>query len=213
MQRNETFDFSKVVESYYTPDQLSIIRSAKIGIAGAGGLGSNCAIALVRSGFEHFVIADFDVVSLSNLNRQQYFPEDIGKSKVECLETLLNKINPAVKCELEKTRITNENAGRIFAECQCVIEAFDNAECKAMLVGEYISTDKLLVSVSGLGGYGSTDRIITKKIRENFYLIGDGVSEVGSIVKPFAPCVMIAAAKQADVVLEWVLNSSSNLII
>lgn len=209
MQPNETFDFSQVVQSYYTPDQLSKIRSAKIGIAGAGGLGSNCALALVRSGFEKFVIADFDVVTLSNLNRQQYFSEDIGKSKVNCLETLLSKINPAAKCEVNNTRITNDNAENIFAECQCVVEAFDNAESKAMLAEEYISTGKLLVSVSGLGGYGSTDRIITKKIRENFYLIGDGVSEIGSNVKPFAPCVMIAAAKQADVVLEWVLNSFS----
>ena len=76
-----------------------------------------------------------------------------------------------------------------------------------MLAEEYIASDKLLVSVSGLGGYGMADRIITRKVRDNFYLIGDGTSEVGEDKKPFAPCVMIAAAKQADVVLEWCLDS------
>lgn len=207
MQHSELFNFNDVSSFYYTSSQLSRIQSVQIGIAGAGGLGSNCALALVRSGFVNFVIADFDKVSLSNLNRQQYFPDDIGKYKVECLEKLIRKINPSAKCLIYNDRITKENATDVFFKCQCIVEAFDNAESKAMLAEEFIASDRLLVSVSGLGGYGMTDRIITRKVRDNFYLVGDGVSEVGENNKPFAPCVMIAAAKQADVVLEWVLES------
>ena len=207
MSQSNIFDFSQVSRIYYTHEQLSKIRSARIGIAGAGGLGSNCAIALVRCGFEKLVIADFDTIALSNLNRQQYFSDDLGKSKVECLAAYLQKINPSIDCQIEQLRINSENVHDLFSECGCVVEGFDNAESKAMLVGEILGSGKLLVSVSGLGGHGMSDRIVTRKMRDNFYLIGDGVSEVGIDTKPFAPCVMIAAAKQADVVLNWVLNS------
>jgi sulfur carrier protein ThiS adenylyltransferase len=206
MYGNNIFDFSQVSGFYYTPEQLSKIRSVRVGIAGVGGLGSNCALALVRCGFEKFVIADFDIVSVSNLNRQQYFPEEIGKPKVECFVAYLQKINPSIDCRIKQLRISSENVHDLFNECQCVVEAFDNAESKAMLVGEIMGSDKLLVSASGIGGHGSSDRIVTRKVRDNFYLIGDGVSEVGPSIKPYAPCVMIAAAKQADVVLNWVLN-------
>jgi len=50
----------------------------RIGIAGAGGLGSNCAAALARSGVGTLVIADFDIVEELNLNRQYYFSDQIG---------------------------------------------------------------------------------------------------------------------------------------
>ncbi len=49
------------------------IQHKRVGIAGCGGLGSNCAVALVRTGIVNLVIADFDVIDESNLNRQYYF--------------------------------------------------------------------------------------------------------------------------------------------
>ncbi len=200
------FQFSKVNGFYYSEEQIQKLKSTKIGIAGAGGLGSNCALALIRCGFDNFIIADFDVVSLSNLNRQQYLASDIDKPKVECLRKILIAINPDVICEIYKERVTVSNAHEIFGSCNCIIEAFDNAESKAMIVNEFLTEDKLVVSASGLGGYGQSDRIITRKIRNNFYLVGDSISEVGAHYKPYAPCVMIAAAKEADVVLDWVLG-------
>jgi sulfur carrier protein ThiS adenylyltransferase len=203
----ENFRFSEVSESYYTANQLTKLQSIRIGIAGAGGLGSNCAMALVRSGFEKFAIIDFDIVSVSNLNRQQYYYNDIGKPKVECLLRQMKKVNPTIDCVIKQERIVSDNVGRLFDECDCIIEAFDSAECKAMIVTEFIHTNKLLISASGIGSYGNSDRVVTRKIHDSFYIIGDGVSEVGLNHKPYAPCVMIAAAKQADIVLDWVLNS------
>ena len=49
------------------------LRNKSVGIAGCGGLGSNCAVALARIGVGRLVIADFDDVSAGNLNRQYYF--------------------------------------------------------------------------------------------------------------------------------------------
>jgi sulfur carrier protein ThiS adenylyltransferase len=199
------FSFSAVCSRYFSKEQYSAIRAATIGIAGAGGLGSNCAIHLVRSGFEKFVIADFDVVELSNLNRQAYLPGHIGRPKVDCLQNLLQQINPGCSVEKHKIKVDTSNAPGFFGPCDVVVEAFDTPECKAMIVNAFVDTGKLVVSASGLAGFGNSDRIVTRKIRNNFYLIGDGASGVRGDMQPLAPCVGIAAAKQADVVLEWVL--------
>ncbi len=202
----KTFSFSEVSRNFYSEGQLSLIKNTCIGIAGAGGLGSNCAYILVRCGFEKLRIADFDKVSISNLNRQIYHSSHLGKIKVKCLEKILRQINPQLQIETFPVRVDSTNIHRIFDCCDVIVEAFDNPECKAMLIEEYWGTDKLLVAVSGIGGFGPADRVITRKIRENTFLIGDSSSEVNDNVKPYAPSVMIAAAKQAEVILNWVLE-------
>ena len=68
-----------------------------VGIAGCGGLGSNIAWMLARSGIGKLVIADFDTVVMSNLSRQFFFVDDIGKNKVDALEQNLLKINSYIK--------------------------------------------------------------------------------------------------------------------
>jgi sulfur carrier protein ThiS adenylyltransferase len=200
------FSFSMVCSSYYSSEQYTAISKTTVGIAGAGGLGSNCAVNLVRSGFSKFVIADFDVVELSNLNRQAYLPEHIGQPKVESLKGQLLKINPECTINAVQVRLNETNARGFFSECEVVVEAFDSSRNKAMLVNLFLGSEKLIVSASGLGGFGNSDRIVTRKIRENFYLVGDGTSGVDSNVRPLAPCVGIAAAKEADIVLSWVLE-------
>ena len=203
------FSFGAVCSPYFSKEQYAAIRGATIGIAGAGGLGSNCAINLVRTGFEKFIIADFDVVEPSNLNRQAYLPGHIGLPKVDCLKSQLLNINPACSVEVKQITINETSALSAFSSCDVVVEAFDRPESKAMIVNIFVDTGKLVVSASGLGGFGNSDRIVTRKVRDNFYLIGDGASGVNGNVRPLAPCVSIAAAKQADVVLEWILARKS----
>ena len=74
---------------YLSPDQLEALRAARVGIAGAGGLGSNAALMLARSGVGNLVLVDDDVVDASNLTRQQYWPRHVGRPKVEALAELL----------------------------------------------------------------------------------------------------------------------------
>jgi thiamine biosynthesis protein ThiF, family 2 len=200
------FNFNSVAKKYFTDEQYDKIRETRIGIAGAGGLGSNCAINLVRCGFEKFVIADFDVVELSNLNRQAYTVRHIGRPKVECLSELMRAINPECVVRPVRERVDESNIAALFEDCPVVVEAFDKAESKAMLSQAFFGSSKLVVSASGLGGFGNSDRITTRKIRDNYFLIGDGTSGVGNGVKPYAPCVSIAAAKQADIVLSWIID-------
>lgn len=201
------FNFYSVAKNYYSDEQYAKILGTRIGIAGAGGLGSNCAINLVRCGFENFVMVDFDTVEVSNLNRQVYAVCHIGRPKIECLAELMLEINPGTSIRAIQKRIDENNIAGFFEDCDVVVEAFDKAESKAMLSQAFMGSSKLVVSASGLGGFGNSDRIITRKIRDNFYLIGDGKSGVGDVIRPFAPRVSIAAAKQADVVLSWVIGA------
>lgn len=186
--------------------RLQRIRQTKVGIAGAGGLGSNCAQMLARSGFPDFILVDFDVVESSNLNRQFFFQDQIGQPKVQSLAANLRRINPEVSIRMVQERITPENVGKVFADCDVVVEAMDTPECKQMLASAYSRSGKLLVAASGLAGWGDSDRIKVHRIHSRFYLVGDLTSGVERGLPPMAPCVTITAAKQADIILSWVMG-------
>ncbi|NDV26857.1 sulfur carrier protein ThiS adenylyltransferase ThiF [Desulfovibrio sp. JC010] len=194
------------IAKYLGEDCLRFLQTVRIGIAGAGGLGSNCAMHLVRSGFKQFTIADFDTIEESNLNRQFYFAHQLGKNKVEALCENLKSINPDLDITAHTTKISRENMAGIFGECDVIIEAFDDAAAKKALVETFLPGGKLLITASGMGGAGSSDEIKTRKVRDNFYIVGDMKTECNDETPPFSPRVAICAAKQADIVLEHYLN-------
>ncbi|ACV62539.1 thiamine biosynthesis protein ThiF [Desulfofarcimen acetoxidans DSM 771] len=188
-------------------DNLARIQRVKVGIAGAGGLGSNCALFLVRSGFKRLRLVDFDLVEYSNLNRQFFFAAQVGRQKVDALKENLLLINPKLEIEIMPERIEQENAGEIFADCDAVVEALDLAGSKKMLVEAILNTGKLLVAASGVAGWGRIDDIKICRVKNNFYLVGDLVSEAAPGCPVLAPGVNVAAAKQADIVLSYFLRS------
>lgn len=199
-------EFERGLVRYMGEDKLKKIQRLKVGIAGAGGLGSNCAFNLVRSGLKRLKIIDFDVVEAANLNRQFYFFDQVGMPKVVALKTNLLRINPDLELEAVQNKITDSNIGCVFRDCDVVVEAFDKVMYKKMMIETYFSSGKLLVAASGLGGWGSSDDIIVKEIHPKFYLIGDLMSEVNADKPPVSPRVNIAAAKQADVILDCVIR-------
>lgn len=198
--------FEKEIYKYLGKERFEKIQSYKIGIAGAGGLGSNCAFNLVRSGFKNFVIVDYDHIEYANLNRQFYFFNQVGKSKVKALKENLLMINSDIEVEIVNVEIKQENIAEIFKDCAIIIEAFDKVLSKKLIVEEYLNSSKLLVAASGLAAWGKSDEIMIRKIRKNSFLVGDFVSEVSAFAPPFSPRVNIVAAKQADIVLSYVLE-------
>lgn len=186
-------------------NNLRKIQKVKIGIAGLGGLGSNCAVNLVRTGFIHFVLADFDKVDHSNLNRQFYFHDQIGMNKTRALTINLKRINSHMKIKKIITPINADTVIKTFKECDIVVEALDKAEYKKILIERLLPTKKFIVSASGLCGYGKSDDLRINVLKKNLVLIGDLKSDNANFA-PLSPRVNIAAAKQADVVLEYVLK-------
>ncbi|MDP2853451.1 MAG: sulfur carrier protein ThiS adenylyltransferase ThiF [Smithellaceae bacterium] len=191
-------------------DHLRKVQGIKIGLAGAGGLGSNCAANLIRSGFQKLKIVDFDRIEPGNLDRQFYFADQVGMVKVEALKLNLLRINPLIDLEIAAIRLDENNFASLFIDCDVVAECLDRPEIKSSLVAALLPLNKLIVSVSGLGGYGQSDDIRIHRIKENLIIIGDLQSDITT--KPaLSPRVNIAAAKQADVILEYACSRITSL--
>jgi sulfur carrier protein ThiS adenylyltransferase len=198
-------DFSDFLEEKLGTEYINMARSVKIGIAGCGGLGSNCAFNLVRSGFNKFKLVDFDRVEAKNLNRQFFFHAQIGMPKVEALAENIGKITPGLRLDIVSKRISRENVKEIFRDCEIIIEALDQAQDKAMVAEVLLCEGKFIVSASGIAGYGDSDRIKTHKIKNNMIIVGDLTTDI-SQAPPLSPIVNIAAAKQADAVIEYIMK-------
>lgn len=199
----------KGLSNYLSNEELDTISKVNIGIAGCGGLGSNCAHALVRLGFLNFTLVDFDKVEPSNLNRQFFFMKQIGDDKSKALKENLLMINPDLNIEVESVRVTKDNIQDLFIQSDIVVEAFDRSETKMMLLQE-LGSLKRIVSGSGLGNYWNTDGIKTNEVSNNLTFIGDHVSDVEKGVNPLSPGVYVSAAKQAGAVLKMVLKELVN---
>jgi len=184
-----------------------ILQHKIVGIAGAGGLGSNCAVALARVGTGTLIIADFDVVSESNLNRQYFFYDQIGKPKADALKENIQRINPSVKVIPHNICLTKENIPALFRDCDVIVEAFDLAGQKEMLIETVLTEfpDKPLVVGLGMAGWGNNDVIHCRKV-DNMFICGDEVSEITPDLPPIAPRVGIVANMQANVVLDLLLK-------
>jgi sulfur carrier protein ThiS adenylyltransferase len=201
-------DFERALGAYFSAGQLAIIQKTKIGIAGAGGVGSNIAVCLARSGFKDFSIIDFDVVEMKNLNRQHYFLADISQPKVEAIAKKLKEINPDLSLKMEKTHLNDGNIMDYFQDRDVIFEAFDNVKSKKLLLEAFGNSGKLLVFGNGLAGISNQREIKIKEIKKNVFIVGDGVTCAGNENPPLAPRVIACAALMASVALERILKAA-----
>ena len=192
-------------------DQAAVrarLGEATVGVIGLGGLGSNAAMMLVRSGVHRLVLADFDRVEETNLNRQLYFPDQLGRPKAEALAETLTRIDPAVELTLVTERITRDNIAAVYVDVDVLIEAVDRAEAKAELVAaaSELLPDTPLVWAMGLAGCGSANDIETQCVGENSWVIGDLEADVREGLPLLASRVMVAAAQEAHMAIRLLLG-------
>jgi len=201
-------EFESLMVARHTPGIHQKIKKSVVGIAGLGGLGSAIAIALARIGVGKLILVDFDVVEPSNLNRQQYFIHQIGMSKVEALQENIAIINPYVKIQTYQEKLDRNNVERIFQEAEVVVEAFDRAEEKVMLINAISEkmSDKYIVAASGVAGYGDNNEIKTIRFSSKVFIVGDQKTAAQPGVGLMAPRVGIVAHHQANTVLRILLG-------
>jgi len=184
------------------------LNKFKVGIAGAGGLGSNCAVSLARTGVGTLVIADFDKIELSNISRQFYFIDQVGIMKTVALKENLKRIRPEINVVTHQTVLSEKNITSVFRECQVIVEAFDRSDMKQMfieIVQKELAGIPLIVG-SGLAGWGNTEALKFRKIDETLYICGDEMSEATDDYPPLAPRVCIVANMQANAVIEILMR-------
>ena len=191
----------------------SHLKNFSVGIAGAGGLGSNCAIALTRTGIGKLVIADFDCVNWSNLNRQYYFNDQIGIKKVIALRKNILRISSSTVVEIHDIKLDPESIKNIFSKCDIIVEAFDDAGMKEMLAETVLTKlpEIPLIMGSGMAGWGKTNILRERKIGDNLIVCGDEESEVSVDNPPLAARVAIVANMQANAVVELLMKRHEDI--
>ena len=203
-------------------ENVAKLQAATVAVCGLGGLGSNVAIALARAGVGKLILIDFDCVDVTNLHRQQYKACQVGVAKAVALPENLLEIAPYIELESHQVRVTEENVMELVGKADVVVEAFDNAEAKAMLVNAVLEHNaevagrvctnpsagkdcavgqKFLVAASGMAGFDDANSIQTRRVSRNFYLCGDGITDVNDGVGLVAPRVMACAAHEAQTVV------------
>ena len=197
-----------MIASRNSPELNLALSKAVIGVAGLGGLGSNIALSLARVGVKKLVLADFDVVEPSNLNRQQYFVRHIGLKKTQALKELINDVNPFVEVETHDIFLDEKNVASVFGECEILCEAFDNVAGKAMILNEAGASlkDKKIIGASGMAGYFSSNLIKTIKFAKNVYLCGDLTNEAKIGQGLMAPRVAICANHEANLAIRLLMG-------
>jgi adenylyltransferase/sulfurtransferase len=170
------------------------LKKAKVFVAGAGGLGSPVSTYLAVAGIGTLIIADFDSVELSNLNRQfLHHEKDVGKEKIKSAKEKLLSSNPEIKVETIREKITDENAELVVPPCDLIIDALDNFDTRHVLNRLAVRRNIPLIhgAVSGYRGQATT--IIPGKTpclccifptsfkKEVFPIIGTTPGIIGSI--------------------------------
>lgn len=198
------------MDQRFSKEVYEKFKAARVCIAGLGGLGSNIAIMLARSGIGTLKLIDFDTVDITNLNRQAYRIEHIGTPKTTALEKMIGEINPYIKVETIQAKVTEENLQEFFSGETLVCEAFDNPEYKAMLVNYLLEQqpETVVVSGSGMAGIGSSNAICTQKKMKRLYVCGDGESDAYAGMGLLSPRVSICAGHQANMLLRLILGKT-----
>lgn len=201
-------EIEKAFDERFSSEIKEKLHRARVAIAGLGGLGSNIALMLARSGVGELLLVDFDRVDITNLNRQMYRASHIGMYKTDAIVDMIQEINPYIHVKTCCEKVTDQNAQDIFAGYTIVCEAFDLADQKTMLISALLSQcpEMTIVSGNGMSGYADSNLIQTTQKMRRLYVCGDLQSDVGEGCGLMAPRVAICAGHQANKVIQLILE-------
>lgn len=196
-----------MMSARHSPDVHNAVKNAHVAVLGLGGLGSNVVVMLARLGVGRLTIVDYDRVEPSNLNRQSYYIDDIGKLKCDALSEQIRRINPYITVSAINERVTQSNILDIVNSADIVVEAFDRADIKAMAVNALLEKKSVkVVCASGMAGYGEANAITTRSVGKRLIVCGDGVTDSRIGIGLMSPRVTACAAHQANAVLRLIMG-------
>jgi sulfur carrier protein ThiS adenylyltransferase len=201
-------DMEKYLYARHTPGVQDKIKNSIVGIMGLGGLGSIVAGALARIGIGKLILADYDSVEPTNLNRQQYFFDQVGMLKTKALQENLNRMNPGVQIQLINKCLSENSIKKCFSSVDVLVECFDDPAMKAAALRVALTEFESIkyITSSGMAGYGDNNLIQTRKIYPGVYMVGDEKSAAGPGCGLMATRVGIAAHHQANQVLRILMG-------
>jgi sulfur carrier protein ThiS adenylyltransferase len=203
-----TAELEALMAARHTPGIHAKLKQGVVGIAGLGGLGSVVAVALARVGVGTLILADFDVVEPSNLNRQQYEVGHIGMPKTGAMADILGRINPYTTLRTHQAKLDRNSIPTVFKDAVVLIECLDGPDQKAMLIESAREglPDTYIIGASGMAGFGDSNGIQTVRAGEKIFIAGDRVTAAEPGRGLMAPRVGIAACHQANLAVSLLVD-------
>ncbi len=162
-------------ELYWGKDFQNYLYSLKIAVFGLGGVGGFALEALARAGIGHFLIVDFDNVSISNINRQLIaLHSTVGHKKTEIFKKRLLDINPFIKVQIYDGFFTEIVQDKVFSKdfsiesggADFIVDAIDTVKSKIELL-KYAKNNRICtISSFGAGNRMSADKLFVSDISE-----------------------------------------------
>lgn len=145
---------------------LEKLQKSKVAVVGLGGVGSYSVEALARSGVGSLVIADCDVVSPSNINRQlPALNSTVDMEKVQVVKNRILDINPDLQVYMISERISDNTPKELFSGCDYIIDAIDDVNAKVFLVK---AAKELCIPIISSMGTGNKLNISDLKVTDIF---------------------------------------------
>ncbi len=154
-----------LIDGFGEKGQLKL-KSSTVGMLGCGGLGSAVSIYLTAAGVGKLIIADSDVVDITNLNRQvTHYECDVENKRNKALseQEKLSAFNSDIKIETYTKNVNERNIDEVFKKTDLIVDCLDNFEDRYMLNSYCVRTNKPLVHAAVYGFYGQITTIIPKK--------------------------------------------------
>lgn len=132
--------------------QVQSLHSFRVAVIGLGGVGSYACEALARAGIGRFLIVDFDVVNLSNLNRQLLaLHSTLEQDKTTLMSQRLKDVNPNAEVTVVNQFLAQENREQILTDIDFIVDAIDSLGPKIGLIEFAVKRGIKIVSVMGAG--------------------------------------------------------------
>ena len=145
-------------------DNFNKLQDKVIAIFGLGGVGGTALEALARTGFQHFIIIDFDKVDASNLNRQiLYTSKDIGRDKVEAAKERLLAINPDVDVKAFKGKAQEFDFNQ---KLDFVVDAIDDVEGKLYILQKCKENNIQTIMSLGMANRFNPEQVRVMKLNQ-----------------------------------------------
>jgi molybdopterin/thiamine biosynthesis adenylyltransferase len=135
-----------------TPDEQNRVKDARVVIVGCGGIGGVIALALARSGLEHFVLYEHDSYQPSNMNRQiECFTDTLGMNKVEVIHQAMLKVNPEIQAEIHPRALQADEIDKAVQQGNVIIPAADEWPLSINMIDRTIDLGKPAIMAYPVG--------------------------------------------------------------
>lgn len=152
-------------------DNFNKIKEKKVAVIGIGGVGGYAVEALVRAGIQNLIIVDYDIVDITNLNRQIIsLHENIGMKKTDVIKDRINKINPNCNVIVIDKKLDENNTKELFNyDIDYIVDACDTLKVKEQLILECSNRNIKLISSMGTGNKLNPELLKITDIKKTSY--------------------------------------------